>query len=235
MAGSAPRVIVAGAGRYGGGVRSPEDARRHMVARHLAGRGIGDPAVLAAMGDVPREAFVPAVERAHAYEDRALPIAEGQTISQPYVVALMAEALELAPGDRVLEVGTGSGYAAAVLARCADHVVSVERVPALAVAAADVLDRLGVTGVEVHVADGTLGWPAAAPYDAVVVTAGGPDVPAALLDQLAPGGRLVMPAGPPGGQRLVRVRRSAEGEVGPAEDLGGVAFVPLIGEQGWAP
>ena len=205
-----------------------------MVARHLAARGIADPAVLAAMGAVPREAFVPVGERAHAYDDRALPIAEGQTISQPYVVALMAEALELGPADRVLEVGTGSGYAAAVLARCAGSVVSVERVPALASAAAEVLAGLGVTGIVVHVADGTLGWPPAAPYDAIVVTAGGPDVPAALVDQLAPGGRLVMPAGPPGGQRLVRVRRSPTGAVEAAEDLGGVAFVPLIGEQGWS-
>ena len=215
-------------------MRSAEDDRRHMVARHLAARGIRDPAVLAAMGRVPREAFVPAAERRHAYDDRALPIAEGQTISQPYVVALMTEALELVPSDTVLEVGTGSGYAAAVLAGCAGRVVTVERVPALAAAAAAVLADLGVAGVEVHEADGTLGWPAAAPYDAIVVTAGGPDVPTALVDQLAPGGRLVLPAGPLGHQRLVRVRRTDDGEVGPVEDLGAVAFVPLIGEQGWS-
>ena len=215
-------------------MRSAEDDRRHRVARHLVARGITDPAVLAAMATVPREAFVPPAERRHAYDDRALPIAEGQTISQPYVVALMTEALELAPDDRVLEVGTGSGYAAAVLAGCAGSVVSVERVPALAAAAAAVLADLGVAGVEVHVADGTLGWPAAAPYDAIVVTAGGPDVPAALVDQLAPGGRLVLPAGPLGRQRLVRVRRTDDGGVGPVEDLGAVAFVPLIGEQGWS-
>lgn len=204
-----------------------------MVERHLAGRGIADPTVLAAMAEVPREAFVPTLERAVAYADRALPIGAGQTISQPYIVALMTEALELGPEDRVLEVGTGSGYAAAVLARCCGHVVTVERIASLAASAAEVLARLGFDAVEVHVADGTLGWPESGPYDGIVVTAGGPEVPPSLLAQLAPGGRLVMPVGPEGAQRLVRVRRTAAGEVLPAEDLGGVAFVPLIGEEGW--
>ncbi len=212
---------------------SAESSRRHMVERHLAARGIADPAVLAAMGEGPREEFVPTLERPVAYADRALPIGAGQTISQPYIVALMTEALELGSDDRVLEIGTGSGYAAAILARCCAHVVTVERVASLAAAAAEVLARLGFDTVEVHVADGTLGWPEDGPYDGIVVTAGGPEVPPSLLAQLAPGGRLVMPAGPEGYQRLVRVRRSPDGEVQPAEDLGGVAFVPLIGEEGW--
>jgi protein-L-isoaspartate(D-aspartate) O-methyltransferase len=205
-----------------------------MVDQHLRARGIADPAVLAAMADLPREAFVPVGSRSQAYADAALPIDAGQTISQPYVVALMTEALELAPGDHVLEIGTGSGYQAAVLSRCGAQVDTVERVAVLAEASVAVLGSLGVEGVEVHVGDGTMGWPDGAPYDAIIVTAGGPDVPAALVGQLAPGGRLVMPAGPEGRQRLVRVRRGTDGELAPVEDLGGVAFVPLIGEQGWS-
>lgn len=211
--------------------RDPAERRRRLVAGEQD-RGITDPLVVAAMGAVPREAFVAPGRRRAAYEERPLPIGEGQTISQPYVVALMTQALELTGTERVLEVGTGSGYQAAVLAAIVPRVVTVERRPALAAQARVTLDQLGVEGVEVHVGDGTRGWPPDAPYDAIVVTAGGPEVPPALVDQLAPGGRLVVPVGGRGAQRLVRVRRAADGSLA-TEDLGGVAFVPLVGEQGW--
>jgi protein-L-isoaspartate(D-aspartate) O-methyltransferase len=203
-----------------------------MVRRHLAGRDISDPEVLRAMGTVPRERFVPRSVRAHAYEDRALPIDAGQTISQPYIVALMTQALELDPSSRVLEIGTGSGYAAAVLGEIVTHVDTVERHPELVAEATEVLAELGYANVAVHEGDGSLGWPPGAPYDAVVVTASGPSVPQALADQLADGGRMVLPVGGRAGdQRLVRVRR--RGPTITEEDLGGVAFVPLIGDQGW--
>ncbi len=208
-------------------------ARRRMVERQLAARGIRDPRVLAAMGTVPREAFVSDRQAAYAYEDRPLPIGEGQTISQPYVVAVMIEAAAPVPTDRALEIGTGSGYSAAVLASIVAEVYTVERLPALAEAAAGRLAALGYRTVHVRCGDGTLGWPEHAPYDVIVVTAGGPRVPPALLEQLAPGGRLVMPVGEdPYSQRLVRVRRRAD--AGVSEDrLEAVAFVPLIGAQGW--
>jgi protein-L-isoaspartate(D-aspartate) O-methyltransferase len=192
---------------------------------------VSDPRVLDAMGSVPREAFVPAPVRHEAYTERALPISEGQTISQPVMVAIMTEALLLGPGDRVLEVGTGSGYQAAVLRRLVDHVVTVERIDTLADEARATLERLGIDGVEVHCADGTLGWPDGAPYDAIVVTAGAPHLPGTLLDQLAPGGRLVVPVGRRGDERLVRVTMTDDGPV--QDDLGAVAFVPLIGDEGW--
>jgi protein-L-isoaspartate(D-aspartate) O-methyltransferase len=209
-----------------------ETARRRMVEQHLIGRGIADPRVIRAMATVPRERFVAPEQAAFAYEDEALAIGEGQTISQPYIVARMAEALALAPTDRVLEIGTGSGYAAAVLAEIAAEVYTVERIAALADRAWRRLAGLGYARVRVRVGDGTLGWPEHAPYDAIVATAGGPDVPEALLDQLAIGGRLVMPVGPLfSGQRLVRVVR----ELGSyrRQDLEPVAFVPLVGAQGW--
>jgi protein-L-isoaspartate(D-aspartate) O-methyltransferase len=203
-----------------------------MVRRHLAGRDITDPEVLRAMGTVPRERFVPPSARAHAYDDRALPIDAGQTISQPYIVALMSQALELDASSRVLEIGTGSGYAAAVLGEIAAHVDTVERHRELVAGATAALADLGYTNVAVHEGDGSLGWPEGAPYDAVVVTASGPSVPEALVEQLADGGRLVLPVGGRAGdQRLVRVRR--HGLTVTEEDLGGVAFVPLIGDQGW--
>ncbi len=204
-----------------------------MVRHDLAARGIEDPAVLAAMGTVPREAFVPASGRAEAYADRALLIAAGQTISQPYVVAWMLSALELQPSDRLLEVGAGSGYAAAVAGQVCTDVVAVERIPELVADAQSVLAEVGATNVTVVLGDGTMGWPEGAPYDAILVSAGGPRVPDALLAQLRVGGRLVMPAGEgDDGQRLVRVRRTETGVV--EDDLGWVTFVPLIGEQGWA-
>jgi protein-L-isoaspartate(D-aspartate) O-methyltransferase len=209
------------------------EAREHMVRRHLAARGIRDPAVLQAMRTVPREAFLPPELAEFAYEDAPLPIARGQTISQPYIVALMTAALGLGPHDRVLEIGTGSGYAAAILGRVAREVRSVERHGELAEAAAARLRTLGFDNVHVLHGDGTLGWPEHAPYDAIVVTAGGPDVPPALLDQLAPGGRLVIPIGEDRSlQTLVRVTRGMDGSLR-REDLGDVRFVPLIGAQGW--
>lgn len=209
-------------------------ARRSMVVHQLVARGITDPHVLAAMGAVPREAFVPSAEGAFAYEDRPLPIGHGQTISQPYIVALTVEALRLAGGDQVLEIGTGCGYAAAVIGHIAAQVHSVERVAALAESARDNLSRLGIGNVHVHTGDGTLGWPRAAPYDAIAVTAAGPEVPAALQAQLKPGGRLVMPVGDRQGyrQELLCWTRDAHGREH-VTTLCDVRFVPLLGEQGF--
>ena len=207
--------------------------RLAMVRGQIEARGIRDPAVLQAMREVPREAFVPPDQAEFAYQDSPLPIAEGQTISQPYIVALMAAALEIQPGDRVLEIGTGSGYAAAVLSRMADVVYTIERHEALARGAERALEALGYGNVHVLHADGTRGWPDHAPYDAIVVAAGGPDVPRALLDQLAIGGRLVIPVGlTPRLQELLRITRVSEDDFA-RENLGGVRFVPLVGAEGW--
>lgn len=209
-------------------------AREQMVAQQIAARGITDAQVLAALRAVPREAFVPAGERAYAYDDHPLPIGDGQTISQPYIVALTTEALGLTGGERVLEIGTGCGYAAAVLARIAAEVHSVERIEALAAQARDHLAALGIANVHVHCADGTLGWPDAAPYDAIAVTAAGPEIPAALKAQLAPGGTIVMPVGDRHGpQVLLRWARGADGRE-QVESLCDVRFVPLLGRQGFA-
>jgi protein-L-isoaspartate(D-aspartate) O-methyltransferase len=212
---------------------SLDAARRWMVEEQLAARGIRDPLVLAAMGKVPRERFVAHEQAARAYEDTPLPIGEGQTISQPYIVGLMTEALGLGPGDRVLEIGTGSGYSAAVLAEIAAEVYSVERLASLAERAQQHLAALGYANVHIRVGDGTLGWPEHAPYDAIVATAGGPRVPPALLDQLAIGGRLVIPVGSsPHEQSLFRLVRGANDDYS-RERLEAVAFVPLIGVEGW--
>jgi protein-L-isoaspartate(D-aspartate) O-methyltransferase len=205
--------------------------RKEMVRRQIKGRRIQDELVLEAMRTVPRHRFVPPYVRGSAYRDAPLPIGEGQTISQPYVVAFMTEALQLSGGEKVLEIGTGSGYQAAVLALIAGEVISVERLPRLAEEARRTLAELGYDNVRVVVGDGTQGWPEEAPYDAIMVTAASPEVPAPLLQQLADGGRLVAPVGPRHTQQLVRVRR--EGEEFRREDLLGVAFVPLIGEHGW--
>jgi protein-L-isoaspartate(D-aspartate) O-methyltransferase len=206
---------------------------REMVNAQLVARGIRDPAVLQAMSTVPREAFVAADQRQFAYADAPLPIGQGQTISQPYMVALMTEALEVTPDDRVLEIGTGSGYAAAILSRIAREVYTVERRPELARAAEARFQQLGYHNIHVHIADGTLGWAERAPYDGIVVTAGGPAIPDPLLDQLGEGGRLVIPVGPTSHlQELLRVRRSEEGAYR-RENLGRVRFVPLVGEAGW--
>ncbi len=207
--------------------------RTTMVARDLARRDIQDPRVLAAFRDVPREAFLPPELAEFAYDDTPLPIAKGQTISQPYIVAVTVQALGLRGDERVLEIGTGSGYAAAILGRVAREVDTVERIPLLAETAEARLASLGFSNVHVHLGDGTLGWPAGAPFDAIAVAAGGPDVPPALLEQLAIGGRLVIPVGPENAQVLLRVTRVGDAEY--REDpITDVRFVPLIGAQGWA-
>ena len=201
-----------------------------MVRRDIKGRGISDPRVLEAMAAVPREVFVAPEQSRRAYADGPLPIGQGQTISQPYVVAWMAEAAEVAEGDRVLEVGTGSGYAAAVLARVAERVYTVERHAALAKVAADRLRELGCDNVIVRHGDGSEGWSEHAPYDAILVTAAGPGVPGALREQLRTGGRLVMPVGGRWAvQRLVRERCGEAGQF-TREELGAVRFVPLVDE-----
>ena len=208
--------------------------RQAMVDTQIRGRGLDAPSVLAAMRAVPREAFVPASLRDSAYEDSPLPLLQGQTISQPYIVALMVEALALQPGHIVLEIGTGSGYAAAVLAQIAAKVYTVERMAELAQTAVATLAKLGIQNVEVRQADGTLGWPEQAPFDAIVVAAGGPQVPPALKQQLRVGGHLVMPVGDDRHyQDLIRVTRQSDQHYS-SEHLTSVCFVPLIGEQGWA-
>ena len=209
-------------------------AAKRMVESQIEARGVKDPRVLAAMREVPREAFVPEAQRAAAHDDGPLPIGAGQTISQPYVVALMAEAAEIAPGDRVLDVGTGSGYAAAVLSRLAARVCSIERHASLAEAARERLAGLGYANIEVRVGDGTLGWPDQPDrgFDAILVAAAAPAVPEALKRQLAVGGRLVIPVGGKYGQGLLRLRRTAV-DGWEEENLGEVAFVPLVGRQGW--
>jgi protein-L-isoaspartate(D-aspartate) O-methyltransferase len=207
--------------------------RRKMVDRQIARRGVSDKRVLDAMRQAPREAFVPEEYRDFAYDDTPLPIGAGQTISQPFIVAMMIEAAEVSPGERVLEIGAGSGYAAAVLSRIAANVYAIERHSDLAERAAERLARLGYDNVEVRAGDGTQGWPDAAPFDAILASAGGPAIPQTLKDQLGIGGHLVMPVGHTlREQRLMKVtRRSATSfEV---EDLGGVVFVPLIGVHGW--
>ncbi len=209
------------------------ERRERMVKLQLSARAIRDARILAAFKSVPREEFLPAELREFAYSDAPLPIGEGQTISQPYVVALTADAMKLTGSERALEVGTGSGYAAAILSRLAERVYSVERLEPLARTAGETLAQLGYDNVEVSRRDGTLGWPEHAPYDAIAVAAGGPDVPSALLDQLAVGGRLVMPVGPEADQVLVRVTREANGNFR-RETLSQVRFVPLIGEHGWS-
>jgi protein-L-isoaspartate(D-aspartate) O-methyltransferase len=207
--------------------------RRRMVSVQLASRGIRNRAVLETMGEVPREEFVPVDLRRLAYRDAPLPIGEDQTISQPFMVAMMIEAAEPEPGDRVLEVGTGSGYGAAVLSRIAAQIYSIERNEKLAETARQHLERLGYDNIEVVCGDGTLGWPEHAPYNAIVVTAGGPVVPMPLREQLAIGGRLVIPIGPHlTVQDLVRVRK-IDRDTYRRENLGEVRFVPLIGKAGW--
>jgi protein-L-isoaspartate(D-aspartate) O-methyltransferase len=203
--------------------------RQRMVERHGEARGVHDPAVLHALCTVPREAFLPEHLAEFAYEDTPLPIEEGQTISQPFIVAAMAEALELGAHERVLEIGTGSGYAAAVLGEIAEEVYTIERHRPLADQAERRLRELDYRNVHVLCGDGTLGWPEHAPFDAILVSAGGPEVPRVLVEQLAPGGRIVIPVGPDlRDQRLLRVTKASDGTTN-IEDLGGVRFVPLIG------
>ena len=204
-------------------------ARRVMIDRDLRGRGIKDPRVLAAMETVPRHLFIPEHLRRFAYEDRPLPIGEGQTISQPYVVAYMTELLELRGNEKVLEIGTGSGYQAAVLARLAAEVYSIEIIPALSHSAKAVIDQLGLKNIYLKVGDGFFGWEEKAPFDAILLTAAAPQVPKALWRQLRDGGRIIMPRGEPWqSQRVVRVRKVGDKEI--VEELKEVLFVPLTGE-----
>ncbi|MBC7965058.1 MAG: protein-L-isoaspartate(D-aspartate) O-methyltransferase [Fuerstia sp.] len=208
-----------------------EKQRASMLTNHLESRGISDPRVLAAMGRVPREEFVPADERDEAYRDGPLPIGHGQTISQPYTVAMMCEALQLTGNENVLEVGTGSGYAACVLSHLARQVHTIERIPELARLAEACLQKLGIRNVRVHVGDGSLGLPEAAPFHAIVVTAGGPSVPVDFVNQLVEGGRIVMPVGPMHDQTMCRYTRRDGTLV--LEELGAFRFVPLIGAEAW--
>lgn len=205
--------------------------REQMVEEQIERRGIGDLRVLDAMRTVPRHLFVPIDCREQAYEDTPLPIGHQQTISQPYIVAVMLEALELQGTERVLEIGTGSGYQAALLGWLAQQVYTVEIIPELVQSARAVLSRLGYENVEVAAANGSIGWKAAAPYDAIIVAAASPTVPPSLLAQLQEGGRLVLPVGNLWNQALLRVRKR-QGEV-QTENLAACTFVPLIGEEGW--
>jgi protein-L-isoaspartate(D-aspartate) O-methyltransferase len=206
-------------------------ARERMVETQIAARGVRDEGVCEAMRKVPRHLFVDEALRDQAYSDHPLPIAEKQTISQPYIVALMTESLELKGSEKVLEIGTGSGYQSAILAELADRVFSIERYPDLAYRANSVLQKLGYQNIIVRVGDGSLGWPDDAPFDAIIVTAGTPKIPQPLIDQLKMSGRLVVPVGDRLGQDLIVVRRVAEGIK--KTNLGGVRFVNLVGKWGW--
>jgi len=207
-------------------------ARRRLCDRLLKA-GVRDERVLAAFDQVPRHRLIPEALRDRAYHNTPLPIGEGQTISAPEVVASMTEALQLKGEETVLEIGTGSGYQAAILSRLASRVISIERLPRLAARARTALDTLRVDNVVVYLGDGTQGWPTEAPYERIVVTAGGPEVPAPLLAQLAPDGCLVGPFGSRGEQKLMRITRSADGSF-KREVLGTCSFVGLIGQNGWA-
>ena len=205
--------------------------RKRMVEEQIVRRGVHDPRLLSVMGDVPRHRFVLADDLAWAYADGPLPIGHGQTISQPYIVALMTDLLQLNGVERVLEVGTGSGYQAAVLGRMAAEVHTVEVIPELAAQATKILAELGFSNIQIHDGDGSQGWPAASPYNAILVAAAAPSVPQPLLDQLAEGGRLVIPVGDRGNQQLecwTRTGQKFERRVSLQ-----VAFVPLRGEYGW--
>jgi protein-L-isoaspartate(D-aspartate) O-methyltransferase len=207
--------------------------REAMIERQLKRRGITEPMILDAFREVPREAFIAGKNVHLAYGDHPLPIEAGQTISQPYIVALMIQAAGIGLRDKVLEVGAGSGYAAAVISRIAGKVIAIERQHELVEVARERLQRLGYDNVEIVEGDGTRGWRDGAPYDAILAAASGSHVPRPLVEQLAPGGRIVMPVGDPGWvQQLVKVTKNDDGTL-IQQDLGGVRFVPLIGEEGW--
>ena len=209
-----------------------ESLRQEMVETQLLPRGITDEAVLEAMRSVPRHLFVAPGMESRAYGDHALPIGEGQTISQPFMVALMTQSLELTGSERVLEIGTGSGYQTAVLAELAEQVFSIERMQGLAGRARVVLEELGADNVAIRVGDGTIGWKEFEPYDRIIVTAGAPDVPQSLLEQLGEQGIMAVPVGSQGLQRLrIISRRERELET---RDGGGCVFVPLVGREGWS-
>ncbi len=223
---------MASVGLWRKGEKEYDRARQRMVDL-IRSRGIKDSLVLEAMAKVPRHLFVPPSLRDEAYADYPLAIGEGQTISQPYIVALMTEALELTPDSKVLEIGTGSGYQAAILAEIAGEVYSVERLPSLAARAERLLRELGYHNVYIRVGDGTLGWPEEGPYDGIVVTAAAPSIPPPLLEQLNVGGRLVIPVGGAYSQELLKVvKRDPEGNY-TTHSLGGCVFVKLYGKYGW--
>lgn len=206
-------------------------ARKRMVETQIVGRGIRDPAVIRAMSTVPRHLFVEEALQDQSYGDFPLPIGNGQTISQPYIVALMTEALRLSGEETVLEIGTGSGYQTAVLAEIVRRVVSIERIGSIVTRARRTLEELGYHHVVIHLADGSMGWKESAPYEAVIVTAGSPEIPRELVEQLSIDGRLVIPVGSRHHQTLKRLTRHRDGEQ--VEDLGGCVFVPLVGRLGW--
>lgn len=205
--------------------------RSRMVELQIRSRGISNPRILAAMRDIPRHLFIPPPYNTSAYEDAPLPIGNGQTISQPYIVALMTELLDPRPGDRVLEIGAGSGYQAAILSMLVQHVTTIERIPAVADLARANLAELGFNNVSVIVGDGTQGYPDGAPYDGIMITAATPEIPQPVIDQLADGGRLVAPVGGREIQELITLAR--KGDHMERSSHGGVRFVPLIGEFGW--
>jgi protein-L-isoaspartate(D-aspartate) O-methyltransferase len=205
--------------------------RLAMVEEQIQRRGIHDPRVLEAMAKIPRELFVSPDYQGEAYEDRPLPIGEGQTISQPYMVAIMTRSLELKGRERVLEIGTGSGYQAAILAELAGEVFTVERIPALGKRAMTTLRGLGYQNIFFLTGDGSKGWPEKAPFEGIIVTAGAPEIPRTLTSQLAEGGRLVIPVGPRYSQTLYKVTRA--GDQFAEEDITGCVFVPLLGTFGW--
>lgn len=207
-------------------------ARKRMVQNQLIARGVKDPRVIAAMLKVPRHIFVEEAMAAQAYSDSPLPIGEKQTISQPYMVAAMTELLELTGREKVLEIGTGSGYQAAILALLANKVCTIERLRSLALRARKVLDGLGLLNVNLKIGDGTCGWQEEAPFDAIIVTAGAPAIPEQLVEQLKPGGRLVIPVGDQYEQTLQKITRQPDGTIS-KEDVMGCRFVKLIGQSGW--
>ena len=209
-----------------------ETARKRMVQEQIVGRGIANPRLIDALLKIPRHIFVQEAMQVQAYSDGPLPIGEKQTISQPYMVAMMTELLELKGSEHILEIGTGSGYQTAILATLSRRVCTIERIRPLAMQARKVLDSLGLINVNIKVGDGTLGWEEEAPFDAILVTAGAPAVPEALAGQLAPGGRLVIPVGNESEQIILRVRREPDGTF-TSESFTGCRFVPLIGKQGW--
>ncbi len=209
-----------------------ESLRNEMVETQLVPRGITDEAVLEAMREVPRHLFVAPGMESRAYGDHALPIGEGQTISQPYMVALMTQVLELTGSERVLEIGTGSGYQTAILSRLAEQVFSIERVESLTARARAVLEKLGASNIAIRIGDGTIGWTEFEPYDRIIVTAGAPEVPPSLEEQLGDPGIMAVPVGSQGLQQL-RVIVKSQGEVS-VRDAGGCVFVPLVGKEGWS-
>jgi protein-L-isoaspartate(D-aspartate) O-methyltransferase len=206
-------------------------ARLKMVEEQITSRGIKDPRLIAAMKKIPRHLFVEEALQSQAYSDHPLPIGEKQTISQPYMVALMTEVLKLTGKEKVLEIGAGSGYQAAILAELAERVFSIERIRSLAIRARELLYELGYFNIEIKIFDGTLGWAEKGPFDAIIVTAGAPDIPQPVIDQLGLGGRLVIPVGNAFSQDLIRMTKTEEGIR--REDLGGCRFVKLIGRHGW--